>query len=59
VLIGSGVWWAVLIPTFRALIRLGKPEWTSVVIRAVGALFVMGGLVVGIGTVIGLLGSSR
>jgi threonine/homoserine/homoserine lactone efflux protein len=50
VVIASGAWWIAGVPILRKLVRLGKPEWMAALVRILGVVFVIAGLVVGIGT---------
>ena len=60
VLLGSAIWWAVLIPILRTFVRMGKPEWTAITVRALGAAFIVAALVVGTRSIDALVhGASR
>jgi len=49
----SGAWWLALVPFLRRMIRIGKPDWTLVLVRGIGVVFVLGGIVVAVRTALG------
>jgi threonine/homoserine/homoserine lactone efflux protein len=48
VVIGSGVWWLASVPVLRKLVRMGRPDRISTLVRALGVVFI----VIGVGAAI-------
>lgn len=50
VLLSSGGWWLIFIPVLRRLVAIDRLGWTTSIIRGLGIIFMLSGLLVGLGT---------